>query len=617
MLLITFATQLFYEPFVLGSPKGGFYFDLFYLLAFVLATVWMLWEGHKRKIPWVSWLLVLAFTRLAFIVGTKINSYSAADWNHVFTYFEFPATSFKVVIGGFILGIGAFMIAIRLFRIPAGSLDALAIAVPFALAVQRIGCFLVGCCFGTGTDLPWGVRYGFGTLPHLHQFSEGLIEPSAAGTLPIHPFQLYEALNGILVGIFLLRFRKKVKSQGGLFLLSMGVWAFFRTGIEFFRDPFAHAMGGEILMGMKLMQWILLTCSVTAFLIFYYREKNWKTEKAFSYSKTPSQKSVWILLMLTVVLTWSLRNWLSDTELLAMNIMLFPAIALAAKFLFEENTAPSFRWATLTLIVLPIFLMSQTWEEKEKTDSTKTTIYDFFNLGYSSGIFYSQTLYNPSGSSGDGCGSSYDYETYKNTYWNAGIGYGRSKTVEKGIFTYGANGSLGQYTETMLDSTIQNKYNMWAISPYVRYDLKWVGFGFGLHLGNNYWADLDENVTSNQNLTTSTKKSPVYPLAYMRVGPEEILFVEGGFGNAFPSPFPGMRYEAAIGTGFGLPRGNKFRVGTGGVGTFIQAQVLATPSWQASVTYSWLKDHYFPGYYEELNNKQLFLGIQYRFNHKD
>ncbi|HSF56317.1 MAG TPA: hypothetical protein VLA71_21345, partial [Algoriphagus sp.] len=335
-----------------------------------------------------------------------------------------------------------------------------------------------------------------------------------------------------------------------------------------------------------------------------------------NYSIQPTQKSAWVFLMVNVVLTWILRNWLSGSELLAMNLMLFPAIVLSGKFLFEANTVPSNRWATLAMMILPIFLMSQTLEEKDGKDSIKTKSFDFFNLGYSSGTFYSETIYSPSGTNSGGCGPSSDFQSYKNTYWNAGIGYGKSKPITNGVFTYGANLSFGQYTESMVDSTIQNTYTLFAISPFIRYDWRWVGLGLGLHLGNNYWADMPQSEISSPLTTTSTRKSPVYPLAYMRIGREEIIFIDGGFGNAFPSPFPGMRYEAAVGSGFGLPRGNKFRIGTSGVGEFVQAQALFSPQWQGSVTYLWRNVYVFE-FSEEKPNRQLFLGIQYRFNHKE
>src|SRR5690606_36414533 len=162
----------------------------------------------------------------------------------------------------------------------------------------------------------------------------------------------------------------------------------------------------------------------------------------------------------------------------------------------------------------------------EVKDSTQTKSFDFFNLGYSSGSYYSETKFQTSSDSG--CGPGYDYETYKNTYWNLGIGYGKSKSIENGYFTYGGNLTFGQYSESMVDSTIQNKYTLFAVSPYIRYDWKWVGLGAGLHIGSNIWSDIPENVIKTPSTTTSSKKSPVYPLAYLRIGREEVIFIDGG-----------------------------------------------------------------------------------------
>jgi hypothetical protein len=101
-------------------------------------------------------------------------------------------------------------------------------------------------------------------------------------------------------------------------------------------------------------------------------------------------------------------------------------------------------------------------------------------------------------------------------------------------------------------------------------------------------------------------------MIYMRI----IVFLDGGLGKVFPSPFPGMRYEAAIGTGFGLPRGNKFSIGTSGVGQFIQAQILPGANWQGTFTYLWRNEYVFD-LSDQMPNRQIFFGLQYRFNHKN
>ncbi len=97
---LIFTYRIFSESLVLGGQQGAYFFNLFYLLAFLVATIWMLLEGNQRKIPWVSWLLVLAFSRLFFIVGTKVISYSYSDWVTAFYQFELSQTTEKVIIEG-------------------------------------------------------------------------------------------------------------------------------------------------------------------------------------------------------------------------------------------------------------------------------------------------------------------------------------------------------------------------------------------------------------------------------------------------------------------------------------------------------------------------------------
>lgn len=48
-------------------------------------------------------------------------------------------------------------------------LDILAIGLMLALVFGRIGCFLNGCCFGKPTNLPWGVRFPYGSYAYYSQ----------------------------------------------------------------------------------------------------------------------------------------------------------------------------------------------------------------------------------------------------------------------------------------------------------------------------------------------------------------------------------------------------------------------------------------------------------------
>ena len=51
-------------------------------------------------------------------------------------------------------------------------LDIIAPSAALGLAIGRIGCFLNGCCYGSVCDLPWAVRFPFGSSAALHQWSD-------------------------------------------------------------------------------------------------------------------------------------------------------------------------------------------------------------------------------------------------------------------------------------------------------------------------------------------------------------------------------------------------------------------------------------------------------------
>jgi phosphatidylglycerol:prolipoprotein diacylglycerol transferase len=53
-------------------------------------------------------------------------------------------------------------------------MDIIAPSAALGLAIGRIGCFLNGCCFGGTCDLPWAVRFPFGSNVCVHQWKERL-----------------------------------------------------------------------------------------------------------------------------------------------------------------------------------------------------------------------------------------------------------------------------------------------------------------------------------------------------------------------------------------------------------------------------------------------------------
>lgn len=160
-----------------------------------------------------------------------------------------------VIIGG--------VIAAKITKIPFLTLaDMGVVGVPIGLFFGRCANFINGELWGAPTDMPWGVVFG-----------------GAAGTMPRHPSQLYEALlEGVVLFIILFALSRKTPARPrgtffGTFLLFYGL---FRFTIEFIRQPDAqigYLLGTQwFTMGQALS--IPLMVAGVVFLIYA-----WKTKK--------------------------------------------------------------------------------------------------------------------------------------------------------------------------------------------------------------------------------------------------------------------------------------------------------------------------------------------------
>jgi len=153
-------------------------------------------------------------------------------------------TSEKILLGGILLGFIALLTGKYVLKIRQNILDAFAIVVPLGFAIQKMGCFLNGCCYGKPTALPWGVQYPVYSLPHYDQ--SGLIGAGDLLSPHLHPVQIYEMAGAMLVAFIVYKTRKSWKVNGSLFLFSILSYGILRFLTEFFRDIPAHTVGGEM-----------------------------------------------------------------------------------------------------------------------------------------------------------------------------------------------------------------------------------------------------------------------------------------------------------------------------------------------------------------------------------
>ncbi len=110
------------------------------------------------------------------------------------------ATGDRMAIGALLGFAAAAGLAARCRGLaPLRALDRLAPSMGLLVLIGRAGCFLEGCDFGSVTRAPWAVIYPPGSHAFDHQLARGMVRAADAGSLPVHPTQLYEAIVGVVM----------------------------------------------------------------------------------------------------------------------------------------------------------------------------------------------------------------------------------------------------------------------------------------------------------------------------------------------------------------------------------------------------------------------------------
>ena len=130
-------------------------------------------------------------------------------------------------------------------------IDRIVIYIPLVYGISRLGCFFAGCCYGIPTDLPWALTYS----------NSDVVAPCH---IPLHPTQLYSALGGFLIFIFMYYIANNYyKKTGQLF----GIY-FFLTGFERLLVDFLRSDRIMITKTISTSQMIALFCIILGIAIF-------------------------------------------------------------------------------------------------------------------------------------------------------------------------------------------------------------------------------------------------------------------------------------------------------------------------------------------------------------
>lgn len=157
------------------------------------------------------------------MIGAKLP-FVLSDWEGFLSGMAWFASG-KTILCGLVGGYFGVEIAkwMRGVRIKTG--DSFAVPVAAAIGIGRLACFHAGCCYGTPTQLPWGVVF-----PNVD-------------SLPRHPTQLYEAAFHLTAAASLFWLQRRGMFRGQLiklYILSYLVYRFFTEMIR----PEARLSGG-------------------------------------------------------------------------------------------------------------------------------------------------------------------------------------------------------------------------------------------------------------------------------------------------------------------------------------------------------------------------------------
>lgn len=230
-------------------------YGFFLAMAFIVGMLVSFWYLRRQFLDaYVVFELVLA-AAVGGIIGARafyvVGHWSefSSNWLEVFKFWNVQGLVFY---GGLIVGILAAAAVIKMRGLSLGVvLDSGGLAVPAALAVARVGCYLNGCCFGKSSDLPWAV-----TFPEKTQINMGM-PPN-----PVHPTQIYEILLDLAILVILLALYKRFRYRGEIMLVFIMLYAVARFVLEFFRyhtNPSANlffqllSIGAFALAGLVLL----------------------------------------------------------------------------------------------------------------------------------------------------------------------------------------------------------------------------------------------------------------------------------------------------------------------------------------------------------------------------
>lgn len=213
------------------------YYGLMIAVGIIAASLAGFWQVHRKRLQMLDLILIAAVCGLLGLIGAKllyfVVAYDTIDWKRFFTdawYNSLMMGSGFVYLGGTFGAVLGLWLCGHLFKVPVQPYVQHCMGcLPLAHAFGRVGCHLVGCCYGRAYSGPLAVTY-----------TQSLFAPGGVARFPV---QLTEAGAEMMIALCLFAVSNRLPGYTALYwyLMSYGIVRFV---LEMLRgDPRGSVLG--------------------------------------------------------------------------------------------------------------------------------------------------------------------------------------------------------------------------------------------------------------------------------------------------------------------------------------------------------------------------------------
>ena len=247
-------------PFQDGLPIFGYGFMLFVAVA---SGGWLAaWRAERERLSSEKiWDLAfclfvsgIAGARLFYLVEYRDEVFKDVTSGLGFVVAVVNLSNGGIVLyGGLIAAAVAYFVFCAVNRLrPLALLDIITPSIFLGIGFGRIGCFLNGCCYGKESNLPWAVQFPHDSATFGALVQKKLLDANALCTPPLHPTQIYSAIDGFVLAALTAWYFSRRRRNGEVFAIGLTIYPITRFLIEFIRNDEPGLLGPKL----TISQWI-------------------------------------------------------------------------------------------------------------------------------------------------------------------------------------------------------------------------------------------------------------------------------------------------------------------------------------------------------------------------